>query len=244
MKTLVVSGLAADRLGSMVIEALQSVVFLLPVVTQWSIINDAPQVEAGEMWVWFNDQGEAQATTPDLLWHRWRDGEPASKIGSHEVVVEAPGWAQRVAGKATVPHELRFTVQVIGFVMTFSGRATDHRLTDALNHQMKRRQVDVKFDVEEHVPLQMFEAEETFASFLESRPEKVKVINRVRLPRLQWSGVFWPLSERVTNELNVMTRGLKPGETIKAEDLARLEGHLSSVFEPPAAIPKKPEQHR
>jgi hypothetical protein len=71
MQTLLLAGLADDRLGSLVIEALQSVVYLLPVVTQWTVINDHADVKSEEMWVWYGADGQPVANTPDLLWHRW-----------------------------------------------------------------------------------------------------------------------------------------------------------------------------
>ncbi len=242
MQTLVLSGLADDRLASRVIGALQSVVFLLPVVTQWTVLNDAAEVTPEEMWIWFNDRGEPQATTPDLMWHRWCDGYPPSVIGVHEVKVEVPGWAQRVAGKPSVPTELRFTVHVHGLVITVTGRASDHALIDAFTQEMKKRRVNVNFDQPDtNLPLRIFESEEEYNRFIDSRPEQVKIVNRVRLPRLQWQGLFWPISDRVRRELETFGSNLKPGQVPTAEDFARLERHgLASVWEPPAAIPRKP----
>lgn len=241
MQTLLLAGLADDRLGSLVIDALQSVVYLLPVVTQWTVINSHADVNSEEMWVWYDEDGRAVANTPDLLWHRWLDGEPASIIGVHEIKVDAPGWSQRVSGNPAVPIELRFTVHVYGLVITLSGRASDHRLFDGFNHEMKKRQVNVTFDTpSDTLPLRAFETEEEFKQFIAGRSELVKVINRVRLPRLQWNGLFWPVSARARRELDELAKE-KGADAITAEDFAAVERHsLGSVWELPASVPPRP----
>lgn len=181
IQTFRVTGLADDRLGPLVIDALQSVVYLLPVVIEWAVINDSAEVKSEEMWIWYGVDGEPVAVTPDLLWHRWCDGEPASIIGVHEVIAGAPGWSQRVSGERSVPIELRFKVHVYGFVITLSGRANDHKLFDGFTNQMKKRQVNVSFDPpSENLPLRVFETEEEFSQFVNGRPETVKVVHRIR----------------------------------------------------------------
>lgn len=242
MQTLLLRGLSDDRLGSLVIGALQSVVYLLPVVTKWMVVNDFAEVKPEEMWLWFDAEGRPQAQMPDLLWHRWQDGEPPSVIGEHEIKVDPSGWSQRVDGKPVVPIDVRFTVHVYGVVITLAGRANDHVLIDAFNKQMKKRQVNVEFDGPgEKLPLHSFETEGAFKTFMQSRPEVVKVTSRVRLPRLLWNGLFWPISERVNREISELAKQAKPGETITPEQFVALErSSLASVWEPPSAVPPKP----
>jgi len=242
MRSLLLAGLSEDRLGSAAIDALQSLVYLLPVVTEWSVVNHAATVKPEEMWVWFDADGRPVAQMPDLLWHRWRDGAPPSEIGLHEVGVEAPEWSQRVDGEPTMPFDVRFKVHVIGLVITVAGQANDHALVNAFNRQVQKRQVKVKFDTQPgNISMRVFTTEQAFDEFMRARPEVVKVLTRVRLPRLRWGDVFWPISERVHRKLEELAKSAQPGETISAEDFAALEQDpAASIWEPPAAIPPKP----
>lgn len=245
MQTLVLSGLADNRLASRVIDALQSVVYLLPTVIQFTVVNAHSSLEPEEMWLWYDEDGQPVANTPDLLWHRWNDGEPPSVIGVHEIKVDAPGWSQRIAGTPSVPSELRFTVHVYGLVLTLSGRASDHRLLDGSGQQMKKQQVNVVFDAPSNSsPLRAFATEEEFNEFITARPEPVKFITRVRLPRLQWNGLFWPISERAGRELNELAKAKGPN-AMTAEDFVAVErNRLDSVWEAPAAVPPRPRSRR
>jgi hypothetical protein len=67
----------------------------------------------------------------------------------------------------------------------------------------------------------------------------VKVINRVRLPRLQWNGLFSPVSARARRELDEVAKE-NGADAITAEDFAAVERPIDSVWEPPAAIPPRP----
>jgi hypothetical protein len=88
--------------------------------------------------------------------------------------------------------------------------------------------------------LRVFETEEEFKQFVSGRPETVKVVHRIRLPRLQWNGLFWPVSERARQELDELAKKKGP-DAITEEDFAAIERRsLSSVWESPAAIPPRP----
>lgn len=242
MGTLLLAGLSADRLGSLVIDALQSIIYLLPVVTEYSVVNDAQTMKSHETWLWFDEAGRPLAQTPDLLWHRWRDGEPPSVIGRHEIQVQAPGWSQRVEGRPVVPVDVRFKVHVYGLVASFEGQANDHALIDAFDRQMRKRQVSMSFDTRlQNMSMRLVESEEVLDQFIQGRPETLKLITRVRLPRLQWGELFWPISERVQLRINQLAEHAKPGETISREDFVALEQDPeASIWEAPAAIPPKP----
>lgn len=240
MQTLVVTGLADDRRSSAVVDALQSIIFLLPVATQLTIVNDAEHVENEEIWYWFDEKGVAQATTPDLLWHRWRDGAIPSRIGAHEIKVDAPGWTQRIGGKVSVPNELKFGVHVHGLVLTLAGQANDHILFDMSQQSWKKRQIDVRFEAPgENASMRVFDSEDDFTKFVNGRPETVRVVTRMRLPRLLWKGLFWPVSDRVRGELAELQK-VKPPEDVTEEDFVNLERRsLGSVWET-FPVPKKP----
>lgn len=72
-------------------------------------------------------------------------------------------------------------------------------------------------------------------SFIE-RPEAIKVINRVRLPRMRTdSGVYWPPSDRILSVMFEKVRAYQAGEApeLAFEDLREFEGtDLSTAWEP------------
>lgn len=239
MRTLVLTGLSTDRLSALVVDALQSVVYLLPVVSEFEIINDVQTVTRSEdLWIWFDENGTPQVTTVDMLWHQWIDGTLSDMVGEHDVQIDAPpGWSQVVDGKPSIPDRVRLKVKVQAIVINVTGKATDHALVNAFDRSLTKRRVRASFDFEsEHVPFSVFETEGDLAAYFEAQPQPLKILNRIRLPRVWFSGVFWPLSARVAGELRALAMKLKPGEQISSSDLDKLEKRPAAAWEVPASI--------
>lgn len=200
LQLLLLRGLNDDGLSSKLFGAIQSVIYLLPIVTSISISNMSETAGIEEDLALFNERNEFCGTVTDLIWHKWLNGKPQSMVGQHDLEIKVPiGWKQIIKGKEYIPIAIRASVFVRGYVIALSGHATEHHLVNAFDNKVKRILSETKFDLsEDKYPLQSFDTEEALHEFLSGRTEKIKVaIGRVRLPRLQLGNIYWPISQRV-----------------------------------------------
>ena len=125
---------------------------------------------------------------------------------------------------------------MVGFVVTFSGEARHHTLLDAANEGTERWLTDLAFDgsLEPSYPMRAFGTEEELHEYLEKQ-ESVKIVGRLRLPRIKVGAMYWPASERTTKKLAEIRKAYEAGEIPDPRPLefAEIEGmDLNTVFEP------------
>ena len=79
-----------------------------------------------------------------------------------------------------------------------------------------------------------FGTEEELREYLEKQ-KAVRVVGRLRLPRIKVQAMYWPPSERTTKKLGKLMEAYKMGEIPDPRPLnfAEIEGmDLNTVFEP------------
>lgn len=239
VKTLILKGLAEDRLTASVGEAFQSIVYLLPEVVNMSIINNVPQsADPQEILLFYNEQGEICGTVPDLIWQKWLNGEPKSILGEHELSLDVPpNWHQIVNGKVEPTLSASAKVRVLGLLITLGGSFEQHQLVDASSKRVEKFQVNASFDIRKKVyPVTRIWTEDEFEGIIR-RPEALRVnIGRIRLPRISIGYMYWPPSERIVNAAAQLIKGFdkdkkpllpKPAELLKLE-----RTDLSALWEP------------
>lgn len=201
IKTLVLEGLTKDRLTSAVSKALQFSVYLLADVTSITVTNKIATTKHGAEFLVFCDRDQQLCgTVLDLIFDRWQKGEPNSIIGEYEIDLDVPnGWHQFVAGKPVEVLEVRCTVRITGLVIEISGEVQHHSLVDPVNNFVERSRIAVSFDAPEKgesLPVSAFSTESDLEGFLK-RDSMVRVVSRIRLPRLLCRNIYYPFSERV-----------------------------------------------
>lgn len=238
IKTLVLTGLTKDRLSAAVTRAFQSMVYLFAEITQLEVENEVSTVEEfAELSAFYDHDGVLRATFPDLVWQAWVKGSVSSSLGKHELRFRVPeGWHNVVGGKRVPAVALSGVIRVVGFVVTFSGEAREHTLFDAANKRDERWLTDLAFDgsLEPRYPMRGFRTEEELREYLEKQ-EAVRVVGRLRLPRIRVQAMYWPPSERTTKKLGKLMEAYEAGEIPDPRpfNFAEIEGtDLNTVFEP------------
>jgi hypothetical protein len=82
--------------------------------------------------------------------------------------------------------------------------------------------------------MRFFWAEEELREYLESQ-KAVRVVGRLRLPRIRVGPMYWPPSERTTKKVGELMEAYKAGKIPDPRPLsfAEIEGmDLNTVFEP------------
>jgi hypothetical protein len=238
IRTLGLTGLTKDRLSAAVERAFQSMVYLFADTAQLQVENEVPTVEEfAELCIFYDADGVPRATLGDMVWQAWVEGLVSSDPGEHELRFQVPdGWHSVVDGKKVPAGALSAVIRVVGFVATFSGEARQHTLFDAANKRAERWRTDLAFDgsLEPSYPMRVFWAKEELREYLESQ-KAVRVVGRLRLPRIRVGPMYWPPSERTTKKVGEIMEAYKAGKIPDPRPLkfAEIEGmDLNTVFEP------------
>lgn len=220
------TGLAPNRLALIVEEAFQSIVFLMAVVTEWTIRNEASgevmsKTPVEDQHAIYDENGKLFGMLPDLIWEKWRyDGIPPSTIGEHNIELDVPaGWHQIIQGK-------RYPIL----------RAVERiSLLDALSGSPVKTKIKALFDTsKKEYPVTTFTTEEDFQSFM-SQPRVLHIYsNRIRLPRILTQVGYWPSSKRAARKLVNLMLAFEHGMIADPRpiDYGEIEGNdLSAVWE-------------
>ena len=241
IRTLVLTGLTKDRLSAEVERAFQSMVYLFAEIFQLQPERAEHELttvdEFLELCGYYDTDGVLQDVLPDIVWRSWMEGSMSSEVGKHKLRFDLPeGWHNIVDGKTVPARPLSVVIRVVGFVVTFSGEARHHTLLDAANEGTERWLTDLAFDgsLEPSYPMRAFGTEEELHEYLEKQ-ESVKIVGRLRLPRIKAGAMYWPASERTTKKLAEIRKAYEAGEIPDPRPLefAEIEGmDLNTVFEP------------
>jgi len=238
IKTLVLTGLTRDRLSAAVTRAFQSMVYLFAGIVQLRVQNEVSSVEEfAELCLFYDADGVPRTSFPDIVWQAWVEGSVSSDLGEHELRFEVPeGWHNVVDGEPVPVGALSAVIRVVGLVVTFSGEARQHTLFDAANKKAERWRTDLAFDgsLEPSYPMKGFEDEGDLREYLEQQ-EAVRVVGRLRMPRIRLQAMYWPPSERTTKKIGEIMKAYEAGEIPDPRPLRfdEIEGtDLNAMFEP------------
>lgn len=178
-----------------------------------------------------------QGWIPDLIWQDWVRGKVPSSLGDHEVTLAVPKeWRAKRAGRILDVTGITAKVRVQGLGITILGKTEQYSLLDPSTISIEKATVSASFDAPSgKYPLTTFQTEEELEAFLK-RPATVKVVQRLRLPRIKSGPMFWPPSERVHGILIERFRSALASNAAWDDTLADFEGiegdDLQAVFEP------------
>lgn len=231
--------------------ALQTVVFLLPIVNGLVYENSytAPMDTADDVHVLYNEQGEPAAILADLAWQAWMRDLIPSALGQHEVDVasEQPVY-QRIDNQLVRVTKITIRMLVLGLLMQFTGETSQYHLQNAENNAFEKGQITAKFDLPAPGKRQLvtLDSEDQLREYV-NMPAVVKVTNRLRLPRVNyWNALYWPPSDRVVRiaaeRMRAFEEGLIPDP--RPFNIVELEGtELERIFEN-VVMPSFPRDER
>lgn len=239
IKLLKLEGLTKDSLSAAIIEAFQSIVYLLEVIREITLMNNVDrEMTASELHIFYNSEGQWWGMPPDLIWERWYyDGEPASSLGEYQMQFIVPeGWHQIVDGQRVPILSIMAKVHVVGCVVTIPGRAEHLSLIDASTLALERTMINASFDESRsEYPVTIFKTEDELGTYME-RAHNVNVsIERFRLPRIDAGPCYWPPSERTAEKLRTLMTAFLQGAIPNPLpiDIRTLEGtDMRTMWEP------------
>ncbi len=235
LRLLLLTGLTQDRMAAEVSAALQTLLFLLPqlvAVTAQPDQQEARPMESLEDTIpmgFCDEQGRLCADMPDAIWSLWLDGLLPLEVGTYKITLQAPHW-HRVQGGVIMPVSTVVAfVAIAGLVVSLGGESSQHTLVNVEGDKVEKVQVNASFAPSEgkHT-VRTFETEADLQTYLESRPEPVKINSRIKLPRIWFDSFYWPPSERAEEYLTQRDQG-----GLYPEDRTEIEGtDLQRAWEP------------
>jgi hypothetical protein len=239
IKLLKLEGLTKDRLSAAVIEAFQSIVYLLEVTREITLTNNVDeQMTEIEFHTFYNSEGQCCGMPADLIWERWYyDGEPASSLGEYQMQFSVPdGWHQIVDGQRIPLLSMTAKVHVVGCVVTRPGKAEYLSLIDASTLALERTMINVSFDESRsEYPVAIFKTEDELRAYMEKAHNVNVSIGRIRLPRIAAGPCYWPPSKRAAEKLRTLMTAFLEGSIPDPRpiDTRMLEGtDMRTVWEP------------
>lgn len=228
------------KLGDAVVEAFQSVLYLLASVESFVISNTASPADVeyrDTALVFFDEEEKPCGMVQDLIWYAWKQGKIPDTIGVHEVTIDVPEtWHQRAGAKTIQVMGCTASVRVRGVVITLKGEVSNHALLDAETRTMSKWQLEVRFPkVTEQPRISMIESEDEVETAVASKGAINIGIGRIRLPRIIQESLYWPPSKRALDLLSDRVRRFEAGEIPdpRPSGLAEIEGtDFATIFEP------------
>jgi hypothetical protein len=239
IRLLKMEGLTKDRLSAAVVEAFQSIVYLLEVIREISIVNSIDrQLTPVEFHTLYNSDGQWSGMPADLIWECWyHGGKPDSTLGEHQLQLEVPqGWHQIVDGQRVAILSMTAKVHVVGSVVTLPGNAEHLSLVDASNAALERTLINTSFDTSRpQYPVTMLRTEEDLEAFTQRSCGLHVAIGRFRLPRIHAGPCYRPPSERTAQKLGALMHAFMAGKVPDPRpiDIREIEGtDMGVLWEP------------
>lgn len=216
-------GLSADRLDRVVREAFQSIVY---VVLTWQRMqrfdDEAPSARPKMPGLidatCARHEGEpTEQWALRALWEKWRSAEISLELGERLLMVCEP------EGSAVGSEIVFVTALVQGHVFTIPGELRTSKLTNAITKQVEKMRLDASFpDTGPPLTTQRLTTEAELQAHAQRGALHV-VLGRVRVPRLELAGAWFPPSRRAMERfVELRNSGEEPTfEKIEGLDIRR-----------------------
>lgn len=236
--TLIFQGLTSDRLSEKIDKAIQSVIYLIAEITSLSVACNIKETENSfQLWFLYDQEKIIQGSIPELIWKQWINERLPSTLGEHEVEVIVPDEMRLyVDGRLERVISAKAKIKIVGLHISIVGEATQHSLINPSNQKSSKFKTTVKFDVSQRsFPVTTLDNEDDLQKFLKQRSEVIKLtIGRMRLPRIRFYSLYWPLSERAIRVLTALIFQCQAeGRKLSEQELASIEGSdLNAIWDP------------
>jgi len=220
-----------ERLKLEVNAAIQSVVFHLArwdTMSRFSDVGSVLNLRAPINVIDFPQElGEGTSKILILLFQLWQLNKIPSDLGSHNLAIRMPKEFRFAENEPPMRNALvMLSYEVSAYVGTIIGKSSVALLRNASTRFPERLRIDAQFEEPPNsIRLMRFESEKALGEFLGEFG--LRIVTRVKVPRIQSEKSFWPPSRRAAEK--IMKR-LQAGENPTFEDI---EGSvLNRAWEP------------
>lgn len=203
IRPLLLQGLTEDRLSSALTDALQTTIFLLPVVASMTLFDEAARDKAPRSAI----EATVKTVPQDLpglvpvmnqLWELWTTGVVPTNVGEHHCFLRLPTRFQVFRTEPVLRNGVLIaTIQVQAVVFALTGQASVLSLINADTQRLERATLRAEFpDLSGQKTSVVFKTEEEVAAYLQANPNQQLLVGRVKVPRLVFQSTYWPPSQQ------------------------------------------------
>lgn len=202
IKLLTVHGLTKDRLAKSIYRAIQSVVYILPILKSYKVMSSIPNVPNNEHLIFYDKNKKYIGTLADIIYSMWKADEVPLSLGTHKFRIEVPDdWFNLYNNELHGCFPMTVELMFVGYVFSYYGNANRLLLIDDETQEAKKDNINLDFENCEKCTIKSFKCEEKLNEFLSNRDEPYKLdIARLKLPKVRMKDLFYPLSKKVYNE--------------------------------------------
>lgn len=203
IRLLTVKGLSEDRLSKSIYNAIQSIIYILPIYKGYSIISSIQDTSNNEHLMFYNEKKEYMGNIADILYDLWENNKIPLSIGSHNFKVKIPSNWFNLENDKLIICDFPIDIELLccGYVLSLYGNATHLSLVQDETEEIKKTNINLNFENNKKSSIQLFNSEEELNTFLNSSEEIYKVTtSRLKLPKVRMNGLFYPLSKKVSSE--------------------------------------------
>ncbi len=214
MRTLALSGANLDKTRELILEAIQSHVYVACHLAKLQFESLGELDDQGLLF--FGRDGQYKGTLADFLWQAWVSGTPPLRCGKYAYRVEIPEeWLFSLDGSPKQIRDIRVEYEVFALVREYQGQVSWHRLIDASSGALERQTVQFTFSGSRGVQVpRQFDSESELRSYLSSREVSARLsIGRLRLPKLAMhQGLLWPVPGEVVERFGDLAPDVRSAE--------------------------------
>lgn len=205
LQPLIFEGLNTEQLWLEVDSAIQSVIFHMATWDTMSRLSGAGSVAEFPtpiVMIDFPEElGEGTPAILTLLCLLWQQNRIPSRLGTHHLAIRLPRVFRFSSEEEPMSDGLVMLVyRVEALVGTIEGTASAAMLRNAADSSVEKVHIATAFEAtDEPLQLRRFESEEELEAFIGQA--SVRLVTRVKVPRIASEWSFWPPSRRAAEEI-------------------------------------------
>jgi hypothetical protein len=218
------------------------VVYLVPEVTQITLENKIPLKDAQNAVAFVYKNKDYAGDLLSLIINHWRQGKISNDLTEYEFNLKIPqGWYQIVNNKPKRTDFILIKVRIIAHVIEIAGKLEEFSIVDAKSKATKKYRLNVNFET----PIKERKRFSVVKVFSEAQlkevinsESKIRIINKIRLPRIFYNNLYHPPSKRVWSIIESKTKGLSNKQIQNFSSVINFEeiegsNLISSAYEEP-----------
>jgi hypothetical protein len=214
----------------------------VPEITQITVTNKVSPNEVHYALVFVDKNKNYMGYLLDLIINQWRQEKISNDLNDYELDLRIPqGWYQIAENKLERADFVSIKARIIAHVIELEGELEEFSIIDAKSKTTKKYRLNSKFEI----PLnrrQRFSVTKIFSEAqlkeITNSETKLRIINKIRLPRVFYNNLYHPPSKRVWDTLKLLTQGLsnsERGNFASSVNFEQVEGNnlIAPAYEKP-----------
>jgi len=202
IKLLTVHGLSEDRLSKEIHNAIQSVIYVLPVFNSYEVTSSIPNVSNNEHLLFFDKNKKYQGSIADIIFNMWKSNKIPLSLGTFNFTIEVPDdWFNLYENELHLCFPIKVELLFVAYVISYYGKANNLSLIDDETQKIEKNSINLDFNNYEKCTVQSLNSENELNNLLNNRNELYKLdVKRIKLPKVRLNNLFYPLSKKVYQE--------------------------------------------